>query len=53
VLTRRWKPTGPRALLAGVGIFAFNTLSTVLLFVPVNDRVAFYANAVPEWVPVW
>jgi len=53
VLTRRWKPTGPRTLLAGVGTFAFNTLSTVLLFVPVNDRVAFYANAIPEWVPKW
>ncbi|MCX5646662.1 MAG: MBOAT family protein [Phycisphaerae bacterium] len=52
-LTRRCKPTGWLAVPAILVTFAFNTLSTVLLFIPINERVPFYVNAVPRWLHLW
>jgi len=53
VLTRRFKPTGLLAVPAIVLTFAFNTLSTLLLFIPIHEQIPFYANAVPRWMPLW
>jgi hypothetical protein len=53
LLTRRFKPTGWLVLPAAVGTFAFNTISTVLLLIPVNERVSFYVNDVPRWARLW
>ncbi len=53
VLTRRFKPAGWLVAPALVLTLAFNTLSTVLLFVPINERVPFYVNAVPQWLRPW
>jgi hypothetical protein len=30
--------------------FAFNTLLTMLLFVPINERIPFWVNDVPQWL---
>ena len=51
MLTRRFKPAGWLAGPAILVTFAFNTLSTVLLFIPINERVPFYVNAVPQVAP--
>ncbi len=53
LVTRRFKPTGWLVLPAVVGTFTFNTVATVLLFIPVNERVPFYVNDVPRWAHLW
>ena len=53
VLTRRFKPTGWLVLPAAVFTFAFNTTSTLLLLIPVNDRIPLYINEVPKWMHLW
>jgi len=53
VLTRRFKPTGRLILPAVLLTFAFNTASTVLLFIPINDRLPLYVNEVPKWMHLW
>jgi hypothetical protein len=49
-LTRQFKPTGWLAVPAILLTFAFNTLSTVLLFLPIDERIPFYVNDVPKWM---
>jgi hypothetical protein len=53
VLTRRFKPTGLLRLPAIIFTFAFCTASTLLLFIPINDRIPFYMNEVPKWARLW
>ena len=53
VLTRRFKPTGWLILPTTLFTFAFNTASTLLLFIPINDRIPFYVNDVPRWMYLW
>jgi hypothetical protein len=53
VLTRRFKPTGWSAVPATIFTFAFNTASTLLLLIPVNDRIPLYINEVPKWMHLW
>jgi len=53
VLTRRFKPTGWLVLPATLFTFAFNTASTLLLFIPINDRIPLYVNDVPRWMYLW
>jgi hypothetical protein len=53
VLTRRLRPLGALVLPAAVFTFAFNTVSTLLLFIPLHERVRFYVNDVPPWLPWW
>ncbi len=53
MLTRRSRPARWFVLPAMVATFAFNTVSTVLLFIPINERVPFYVNDVPRWVNPW
>jgi hypothetical protein len=52
-VTRRFKPTGWLVVPATIFTFAFNTASTLLLFVPINERIPFYANDVPKWMHLW
>jgi hypothetical protein len=51
--TRRVKPNGPLVVPAVILTFAFNTFSTVLLFLPINQRIPFYVNDVPKWLHLW
>ena len=53
MLTRRFKPTGWLAVPAILLTFAFNTFSTALLLIPINERIPVYANDVPEWMHLW
>jgi hypothetical protein len=53
LLTRRVKPTGPLVVPAVLLTFTFNTFSTVLLFLPIDEQVPFYVNDVPKWVYPW
>jgi len=53
VLTRRFKPTGRLILPAVLFTFAFNTATTLLLFIPINERILFYENDVPTWMVLW
>jgi len=53
VLTRRFKPAGWLVLPAILFTFAFNTASTLLLFLPINERLPFYVNDVPKWMHLW
>ncbi len=53
VLTHRFKPTGWLVVPATLFTFAFNTASTILLFIPINDRIPFYVNDVPGWMYLW
>lgn len=53
MLTRGFKPAGWLAVPAILVTFAFNTLSTVLLLMPINERIPFYANDVPQWLHLW
>lgn len=53
VLTRGFKPAGWLVLPATLFTFAFNTASTVLLFIPINERIPLYVNEVPKWVHLW
>jgi hypothetical protein len=53
VLTRRFKPSGRLVVPAVILTFAFNTCSTVLLFIPINGRMPFYTNEVPKWLYLW
>jgi hypothetical protein len=53
VLTRRFKPAGWLTVPAALFTFAFNTASTLLLLVPINERIALYANDVPRWAHLW
>ncbi len=53
VLTRRFKPTGWLALPAILFTFAFNTASTLLLLIPIDDRIPLYVNEVPKWARLW
>jgi hypothetical protein len=53
VLTRRFKPTGRLVLPAILFTFVFNTASTLLLFISINERLPFYVNDVPEWLCLW
>ena len=53
VLTRRFKPAGWLVVPATLFTFAFNTASTILLFIPINDRLPFYVNEVPKWARLW
>jgi len=50
VLTLRLKPTGWLVLPAALCTFAFNTASTLLLLLPLNDRLSVYVNEVPRWL---
>lgn len=52
-LTRGCRPTGWLALPAILFTFAFNTASTLLLLIPINERLALYANDVPNWMYLW
>ena len=49
-LTLRFKPTGRLALPATIFTFAFNTASTLLLLIPLNEQIPFYVNEIPQWV---
>jgi len=53
LLTRRVQPAGPRVIPAIGLTFAFNLLSSVLLFLPINERLPVYVNAVPKWLYLW
>lgn len=53
MVTRRFKPAGWLVLPAIVATCAFNTISTVLLSIPINERVSFYVNNVPRWLNPW
>jgi hypothetical protein len=53
VLTRRFKPTGWLIFPAAVFTFAFNTASTILLFIPISDWVPLYMNEIPTWARLW
>jgi hypothetical protein len=53
VLTRRFKPTGWFAVPATLFTFAFNTASTILLFIPISDRLPLYVNEIPRWARLW
>jgi len=53
VLTRRFKPAGWRILPAAAVTFAFNIVSTLLLFIPINEQIPFYVNDVPAWMVLW
>lgn len=53
VLTRRFKPTGWLVLPAILFTFAFNTALTLLLLIPINERLPFYVNDVPRWLHLW
>jgi len=53
MLTSRFKPTGWLVLPAVLFTFAFNTASTALLFIPINERLPFYVNDVPRWAHPW
>lgn len=50
VLTRRFKLTNFLVYPAIALTFVFNTLSTVLIFTPINERFPFYVNDLPSWV---
>ncbi len=53
VLTRRFRPTGWLVVPAILSTFAFNTASTLLLLIPINERIPLYANDVPGWMYLW
>jgi len=53
ILTRRFKPAGRLVIPATIFTFAFNTASTLLLFIPINQRIPFYVNNVPAWMVLW
>ncbi len=53
VLTRRFKPTDWLIAPGTIFTFAFNTASTLLLLIPINDRVPLYVNDVPKWLHLW
>ena len=53
VLTRRFKPTGWLIVPAVLFTFAFNTASTLLLLIPINERIPLYVNDVPGWMHLW
>jgi hypothetical protein len=53
LLTRRVKPTGSLAVAALLLTLAFNTFSSVLLFLPIHERIPFYVNDVPRWLHLW
>ena len=50
VLTHRLQPAGRWLIPAIILTFSFNTLSTVLLLVPINEHLSVYANEVPLWI---
>jgi hypothetical protein len=50
VVTRRFRPTGWFRVPAAILTFSFNTLSTVLLLTPIDERIPLYVNAIPEWL---
>jgi hypothetical protein len=50
VLTRRFKPAGWLMLPAILFTFAFNTASTLLLLIPINERIPVYVSDVPKWM---
>jgi hypothetical protein len=53
LLTRRVKPAVP-LVIPSVGLtFAFNTVSAVLLLIPINERIPVYVNAVPKGLHLW
>ena len=52
-LTRGGKHKGPLVVPGSILTFAFNTCSTVLLFLPINERMPFYVNDVPKWLHLW
>ncbi len=53
VLTRRFKPTGWVRVPAVLLTLAFMTASTILLFIPIHERLALYVNHVPGWMHLW
>lgn len=53
LLTRRLKPAGRLLVPAAVLTSAFNTVSTVLLFIPIDERAPLYTNEVPKWMHLW
>lgn len=53
VLTRRFKPTGWVRAPAILLTLVFLTASTILLFIPISDRLPFYVNEVPKWARLW
>lgn len=53
VLTRRFKPVGWLLVPATIFTFAFNTAFTLLLLIPINERIPLYANVVPKWMNLW
>ena len=53
VVTRRFRPTGWFRVPAAILTFSFNTLSTVLLLVPIDKRIPLYVNAIPRWLHLW
>jgi hypothetical protein len=53
VLTRRLKPTGRLRLPATLFTFVFNTASTLLLLIPINEQLPLYVNEVPKWASLW
>ncbi len=53
LLTRRLQPTGPLVIPAVGLTFAFNLLSSVLLLVPIHERIPVYVSAVPPWLRLW
>jgi len=50
MLTHRIKISGWLVLPATFTTFAFNTVSTILLFIPVDGRISFYVNTIPRWI---
>lgn len=52
-LTRRLRPQGRLMVPAAILTFAFNTLSAVVLLIPINEAIGVYANDVPNWLRLW
>jgi hypothetical protein len=50
ICTRRFRPVGWLRVPAAILTFLFNTLTTVLLLAPIDERIPLYVNALPRWI---
>jgi len=53
LLTRRLRPEGCLVVPAVLLTFAVNSFSTVLLLLPIHERIPLYVNDVPKWLRLW
>jgi D-alanyl-lipoteichoic acid acyltransferase DltB (MBOAT superfamily) len=51
--TSRWEPRGWRRVLGVASTWAFNAVTSVLLFAPLGAATPFYVNEVPRWARLW